>query len=93
MRGHVILDAWPRELDWKLVSSKITELMLPYRILVKENICFLHVFGPSFTDVIHIYRFCFSDDGQGKFWTWEQTIRKVRGDMKMSYICYNYLTR
>ena len=40
------LDAWPRELDWELVSSKITELMSPYRILVKENICFLHVVGP-----------------------------------------------
>ena len=34
---HVILDAWPRELDWELVSSKITELMSPYRILVKKT--------------------------------------------------------
>ena len=33
MRGHVILDTWPRELDWKLVISKIAELMSPYCIL------------------------------------------------------------
>ena len=38
MRGHVILDAWPRELDWELVSSKITELMSPH-IALEE--CFL----------------------------------------------------
>ena len=25
MRGQVILDAWPRELDWELVTSKITD--------------------------------------------------------------------
>ena len=63
---HVIFDAWrrdigcvPRELDWELVTSKITEPMSPYCILHwrsffisfradfgKENICFLHVFGP-----------------------------------------------
>ena len=83
---HVILDAWPRELDWELASSKITELMSPHRILVKY-------IWPLFTDIIHTYRFCFSNYRQGKFWTWEQTIRNVRGDMQTSLICYNYLTR
>ena len=32
MRGHVILAAWPSELDWELVTSKITELTSPYCI-------------------------------------------------------------
>ena len=58
---HVIFDAWTRdigcvahELDCELVTSKITVLMSPFAYCIgglfadfgKENICFLHVFGP-----------------------------------------------
>ena len=58
---HVIFDAWTRdigcvarELDWELVTSKITGLMSPFAYCIgglfadfgKENICFLHVFDP-----------------------------------------------
>ena len=58
---HVIFDAWTRdigcvarELDIELVTSKITGLMSPFAYCIggvfadfgKENICFLHVFGP-----------------------------------------------
>ena len=47
MRGHVILDAWPRELDWELVTSKITDRTdVAISEFGKKNICFLHVFGP-----------------------------------------------
>ena len=40
----------------------------------KENM-FLACIWPLFTDIIHTYRCCFSDDRQGKFWTWEQTVK------------------
>ena len=64
---HVIFDVWTRdigcvarELDWKLVTSKITSwtdvniCMLRWRSVFislfadfgEENICFLHVFSP-----------------------------------------------
>ena len=47
MRGQVILDAWPRELDWELVTSKITDRTnVAISEFGKENIGFLHVFGP-----------------------------------------------
>ena len=58
---HVIFDALTRdigcvarELDWELVTSKITGLMSPFAYCIgglfadfgKETICFLHIFGP-----------------------------------------------
>ena len=57
----MIFDAWTRdigcvacEMDWELVTSKITELMSLFTFCIgglfadfgKENIYFLHVFGP-----------------------------------------------
>ena len=49
----MIFDAWTRdigcvarELDWELVTSKITGLMSPLEEFFHQFICFLHIFGP-----------------------------------------------
>ena len=60
MRGHVILDAWHRELDWELVTSKITGLMSPLEEFFSLVYLFLAYIWPSFTDIIHTYGCCFS---------------------------------
>ena len=50
---HVIFGAWTRdigciarELDWELVTSKITGVMSPLEEFFHLFICFLHIFGP-----------------------------------------------